>query len=160
MKAFFLPIVIAASMFVISCDSSTNSESDEYLKVSSESVLSKKGTVSYTLTTPDARKDIHAKFVFLYAWGDVAKRKSDQTMPPLKWQLQVSPGFSYFPTEPAKMEKNTDGEYWWRVTNDIGAKNDSAASVQYEIYATMQDYASDATTVSVKGEIQYVPYGQ
>ena len=158
MKTLSSLLVAAGCLFLASCSNSTDGGNDEYLKTSSEATLSKSGTQTYLLTTPDARKDKHAKFVLLYAWGNENDRKNNAVEPPLGWRLQLNPGTSYFVTAAAKMEKNASGEYWWRVTNDIAAKNETAASVRYEISASLQNYASDTASVKIVGEIQYVSY--
>ncbi len=54
-------------------------------------------------------------------------------------------------------ERQSNGEYWWKATNDVGAKNHTEPSVQYQIETTVQNYASPTTTVVVKGQIKYIP---
>lgn len=145
------------------CDELASSKSDDtcasekYRQVGSTDTLRLATKPKYSLVTPDANKDCHAKFEFLYAFGDAQRRMTDTLHPPIQWNFQIYPGFSYFPTAAAKRERQSNGEYWWKATNDVGAKNHTEPSVQYQIEATVQNYASPTTTVVVKGEIKYIP---
>lgn len=160
-KTLNLLLVVAAMLAAVSygCDADGDDSSGcaPDARVDTTSVLLEPEGPTFTLTGDPGKKDCHAIFLLTYRWADPERARNDSTTPPpLNWTFQTHPGMFYFPT-PDAVRKQDDEGWYWEATNDIGAKNQDEAYVEYEIEAYAPDFASEAILIK-SASIEYAAY--
>ncbi len=154
-KVFCIVTLISiVTLLIASCDSSTESNCGAKQTIDTTLTLKASGPTSFSLVTPNARKDCHADIDLLFGWADPEKRENDPYKPSLSWTFQVFPGFFYFPAASAAMLEKEDG-YWWHAEISEGAKNQDDEFVQYQIVGSLGSINDE---ILIKASISYVPY--
>lgn len=119
---------------------------------------------TFSLSTPDARKDCHAIMTLCDEWADEDYRVDNSFEPSLSITFGTNGGLWYFPTPDAEVEEKQDDSgntyYRWCREVDEGARNQPDEYVSYYIgvIAGTQPPTDGSKDVALWAEIKYVPY--
>lgn len=144
-------------------DDHEDDECDNKDEVSDTATITNTNT-TFSLSTPDARKDCHAIMTLCYEWADEDYRIDNAFEPSLSITFGTNGGLWYFPTPDAEVEEKEDDSgntyYRWCREVDQGARNQPDEYVSYYIgvMAGIQPPADGSKDVSLWARIKYVPY--